>query len=597
MKNILLFVGLFLVVSLKSQVIVKITQSPNNTSLIGVIPSIWADAASTGWSTPDLTIAANAIEAELIFVDDATDTTIDVNGNPTWQDACEPIVNDLTGKIAVVYRSFCWHDIKANYAQQAGAIGVIIINRDPGPFAMGGSTVGSNVTIPVVSIGSEEGDLLRDYIAMGGVFAFIGTKVGLNTNDLATSKADILTPSSLTVPFQLAQNGSDFPVDFGLYAYNFGSTAQNGVTATVNVEFNGVNVFTNTSLPLNFNAPVGLILDTQYIDLGTFIPSTWNIGTYNVNYVINGADDDMSDNNYSFDFHITNNESSFAYSNVDSLFKPVANSYVSPVLSSSFSWQPCIVFRNALVGSRNIKANGMYLSAKPVGLTIGSSDFEIRAYQWNEVYTDLTAGAPTYSNLAQIGAASYYFMDESENGVNIYIPFDEAPIDLLDNQRYLFCIYSESDSLRFGYNTTVDYTTTVYDRYLQPIIPLADVPTSGASPTWYTPGFGLDYIPAMSVVFDVSNAVGISDNKELNIQLPYPNPAINMLMIPIKRHVKGIVRINMLDISGRLVLTETKSLDKDPLKINVASLKNGSYVINLNFIDGSSDSFKIAINR
>ncbi len=597
MKNILLFVGLFLVVSLKSQVIVKITQSPNNTSLIGVIPSMWADAASTGWSTPDLTIAANAIEAELIFVDDTVSSTIDANGNPTWQDACEPIVNDLTGKIAVVYRSFCWHDVKANYAQQAGAIGVIIINRDPGPFAMGGSTVGSSVTIPVVSIGSEEGDLLRNYIAMGGVFAFIGTKVGLNANDLATSKADILTPSSLTVPYELSQNGSDFPVDFGLYAYNFGSTAQNGVTATVNVEFNGSNVFTNTSLPLNFNAPAGLVLDTQYIDLGTFIPSSWNIGTYNVNYVINGADDDMSDNNYSFDFHITNNESSFAYSNVDSLFKPVANSYVSPVLSSSFSWQPCIVFRNTLVGSRNVKAMGMNLSAKPVGITMGSSDFEIRAYQWNEVYTDLTAGAPTYSNLAQIGAASYYFMDESESGVNIYIPFDEAPIDLLDNQRYLFCIYSESDSLRFGYNTTVDYTTTVYDRYLQPIIPLADVPTSGASPTWYTPGFGLDYIPAMSVVFDVSGAVGINDDERLNQEVPYPNPAINMLMIPIKRYVKGMVSIKMVDISGRLVLTDSKSLDKDPLKINVASLKNGSYVINLNFIDGSSDSFKIAINR
>lgn len=597
MKNVLLFISLVLVFGLKSQVIVKVTQSPNNTSLIGVIPSIWADAASTGWSTPDLTIAANAIEAELIFVDDTVSSTIDANGNPTWQDACEPIVNDLTGKIAVVYRSFCWHDIKANYAQQAGAIGVIIINRDPGPFAMGGSTVGSSVTIPVVSIGSEEGDLLRDYIAMGGVFAFIGTKVGLNANDLATSKADILTPSSLTVPYELAQNGSDFPVDFGLYAYNFGSTPQNGVTATVNVVFNGSNVFTNTSLPLNFNAPVGLILDTQYIDLGTFIPSSWNIGTYNVSYLINGADDDMSDNNYSFDFHITNNESSFAYSNVDSLFKPVANSYVSPVLSSSFSWQPCIVFRNALVGSRNVKVMGMNLSAKPAGITMGSSDFEIRAYQWNEVYTDLTAGAPAYSNLNQIGSASYFFMDESENGVNIYVPFDEAPIDLLDNQRYLFCIYSESDSLRFGYNTSVDYTTTVYDRYLQPIIPLADVPTSGASPTWYTPGFGLDYIPAMSVVFDVSGAVGINDNERLNQQVPYPNPAINMLMIPIKRHVKGMVSIKMVDISGRLVLTDSKSLDKDSLKINVASLKNGSYVINLSYIDGSSDSFKIAINR
>lgn len=597
MKNVLLFILLLSILGLKSQVIVKITQSPNNVSLIGVIPSIWADPATTGWSTPDLTIASNAIEAELIFVDDTVSSTIDVNGNPTWQDACEPIVNDLTGKIAVVYRSFCWHDIKANYAQQAGAIGVIIINRDPGPFSMGGSTVGSNVTIPVVSIGSEEGDLLRDYIAMGGVFAFIGTKVGLNTNDLATSKADVLTPSSLTVPYELAQNGSDFPVDFGLYVYNFGSAPQNGVTASVNVVFNGSTVFTNTSLPLNFSAPVGLVLDTQYIDLGTYIPSSWNIGTYNVSYIINAADDDSSDNSYSFDFHISNNESSFSYSNVDTLFKPVPNSYVSPNLAASFSWQPCIVFRNAHVGSRNIKAMGMNLSAKPAGITMANSDFEIRAFRWNEIYLDLTSGAPAYSNLNQIGSASYFFMDESDNGVNIYVPFDEAPIDLLDNQRYLFCIYSESDSLRFGYNNSVDYTTTVYDRYLQPIIPLADVATSGASPIWYTPGFGLDYIPAMSVTFDVSNTVGINENEKLNQQTPYPNPAINMLMIPLRRFVEGMVNVSMIDVSGRVVLTERKSLDKEPLKINVASIPNGTYMVKLVFEDNSSDSFKIAINR
>ena len=201
----------------QSQIIVEITQSPNDPSLLGIIDAQWADPTSSGWPlTPDMTDANNAIEAELMFVDDDTDDgVIDANGNPTNEDGCEPVTNDLTGKIAVCYRSFCWHDLKAYYAQQAGAIGVIIINRDPGTFGMGGTTYANNITIPVMSIGSEEGDLLKAEIANGGVVAFIGTKVGLHPNDMATSKADVVMAESSANPYVLSQNGSELNLDLG----------------------------------------------------------------------------------------------------------------------------------------------------------------------------------------------------------------------------------------------------------------------------------------------------------------------------------------------------------------------------------------------
>lgn len=591
MKNLLAFGFIFGMVNLAStQVIVKITQSPNNPILLGVVSSIWADPTVTGWSTPDLTIAANAIEAELIFVDDLTDTTIDVNGNPTWQDACEPVVNDLTGKIAVVYRSFCWHDIKANYAQQAGAIGVIIINRDPGPFAMGGSTVGSSVTIPVVSIGSEEGDELRDYIAMGGVRAFIGTKVGLNANDLGSDAANIVMAHHSSIPNFLSTNGTENMLDLGLFIFNPGSNAQNGVTASVDITYNGSSVFTNTSSSLNFTAPLGVVVDTIYADLGVYSPLIWNVGEYNIEYRINLAnDEDTSDNVFNSKFHIS--PTVYAKSRMDSLYKPLSSTAYSLNESTTLydNWESCLVFKNSNA-SRSI-AQGMTFSCKPVNINMTFEIIELRAYEWNDAFTDLSSSSPTFNILNQVGDGFYFYPDETENGVNIFLPFS-IPFQLTDNQKYLFCIYNASDELRLGYDVQMNYESTV-NNYLQPIAPVKVLPT-GQTPIWYWAGFGHDATPSISVTMDY--ITGISDNN-INNEAPFPNPANNLVTIPIRKNIKGELFIEVFDLSGKLIVSENKIIGNEPIKINVASISNGTYVFNLTFANGSTDTFKVSVNR
>lgn len=577
-----------------NQVITKITQSPNNLLLLGVVESIWADAASSGWpNTPDLTNALNAIEAELVFVDDTVSGAIDANGNPTWQDACEPIVNDLTGKIAVAYRSFCWHDIKAYYAQQAGAIGLILINRDPGPFAMGGSTYSSSITIPVVSIGSEEGDALKDFIAMGGVHAFIGTKIGLNANDLGTSAADIVMAPHQAFPGFLAQNGTEFQLNLGLYAFNPGSNDQNGATVSVDVTYNGSSVYANTSAPLNFAAPVGVLVDTIYSDLGTFAPSTWNAGFYTIEYRVNLAnDDDTSDNVFNTSFSI--NSSVFANSRVDSFNKPISSTAYSLNESTTLydDWESCIVFQNA--NASRGTAKGMTFSCAPVNGFMSNEVIELRAYKWNDSFSDLSLMNPTFNNIPQVGDAFYYYPDETQNGTNVYVEF-ETPFTLDDNQRYLFCIYNASDELRLGYDVALDYTATI-NQYLQPINPVKVLP-AGQSAQWYWAGFGFDATPSISVNID-DNTVGVYTNDFLEkTDFPYPNPAVNMLNIPLKKVIKGNVKIDVLDLSGKLVLSETKVLTEQNLKLNVASIKNGTYLFKLIYADGLKDSFKVSINR
>lgn len=101
------------------------------------------------------------LTADVVLADDGTDTA---------SDGCEPIVNDVSGKIALIDRGTCFFAVKAVNAQDAGAIGVIIANNQPGatPIGLGGS---GPVTIPTVSVTLDGGQLLR---AFGGTNVTIG---------------------------------------------------------------------------------------------------------------------------------------------------------------------------------------------------------------------------------------------------------------------------------------------------------------------------------------------------------------------------------------------------------------------------------------
>jgi hypothetical protein len=145
MKKTLLGCGLFLAaMSAQAQITTYVLQPA---SLEGALEFTWAD----NWgATPDLNDPANTIQGFTAFVNDGT--AADSLG-------CNALVNgaDIAGKIAVVYRGTCEFGLKALNAQDAGAIGVVIINNQGAPVAMGGGANGANVTIPVVMISTDAG--------------------------------------------------------------------------------------------------------------------------------------------------------------------------------------------------------------------------------------------------------------------------------------------------------------------------------------------------------------------------------------------------------------------------------------------------------
>ena len=81
--------------------------------------------------------------------------------------ACDggPALPSLTGKIALLGRGVCDFTVKVRNAQNAGAIGVIMVNRVPGeaPFVMAHNGLEPQPTIPAVMVSLEDGALIDDH--------------------------------------------------------------------------------------------------------------------------------------------------------------------------------------------------------------------------------------------------------------------------------------------------------------------------------------------------------------------------------------------------------------------------------------------------
>ena len=116
----------------------------------------------------------NATTATFSSIANVTGNVLLVNdGSGTLTDACSPIINSVAGKIALIDRGVCNYINKAQAAQSAGAVGVIIANNVSGTVPlMSGTPV---LSIPCVSISLSDGNALKAALLGGVVNATIST--------------------------------------------------------------------------------------------------------------------------------------------------------------------------------------------------------------------------------------------------------------------------------------------------------------------------------------------------------------------------------------------------------------------------------------
>jgi len=559
-------------------------------SIQGNYDFAWADPAGGDWSCPDFLVPGTFVEDTLMIVDDGT-PGLNLQGNPLSAEACNgPLINDLTGKIAVIYRNTCEFGYKALQAQDAGAVAAIIINREDEIVQMGGGVEGLNVTIPCVFVTSLTGNQLVTEMSNGPVVVFLGSKVGAYANDIGANSGQ-----ALVSPYGGANSLQYDGFEPGIQVYNYGTNDQAAVSINAKIDGPSGTIYDETV------GPVAIVSgDTLAVFPGnTDAFPAWNEGIgnyengeYTLTYTMDlgGTDDSDFDNVLSSSFSITDGTTigTLAVSPVDASGMPVANTYPS---NATTEYQGCVMIQEP--NSSTMAVQGMYFiphTDTSVNDLAGSEIFG-NAYQWDDGWVDLDdpnydfAAATTnaFNALNIVTFGTHYPASNDDVDDVAYIEF-VTPFLMVDNQRYLFCLQTfETATISFGYDNTINYDGNE-GIYRQPVAP---VHIDGQ---WYSGGWSGASAPALSLkTFDPAE-VGITD-ADILVGGAFPNPTTDAVTITV--NATGGATLNVTDISGKIVMNSLVDLGTGSTKVNTSQLEAGVYVFTVIMENGKTAQFNL----
>ncbi len=570
-------------------------------SIAGNYAFSWGTPANT-WGSPDFNIPGTYVQDTLMLVDDGSIGNSTISGVPLANYGCGTLINNLSGKIAVVYRydggtasTICYMSEKALIAQNAGAIAVLIVNRPSAgaDIGTGGLTVAPSVAIPVVLMNFNDGEILRAEMQNGPVTMFLGNKTGLFANDLALRTEAALIPKKGFFPTLLAQNETEFNFDLGARIYNPGNLPQGNISLRATVTNPAGNLVYDNSVSamyIDINDSID-VAPGENFTLADFSLSTYPVGTYTLTYtasmmdlnMTNIVDEYASDNSISYSFTIS--DSIYSAAKVDTANGlPNAKIFYRPSTNNQ-TYSICSVISDP--NASRLAVEGLYFAAVKGTAVPGDSlltgeEISVYLYKWEDVFVDLNDPSFGFGTLTEVAQAYYYY--PSELGYEtVFAPFNE-PIVLTDNDRYLACVQTVNTNVYFGHDNT-NYTWNT-DYYLQPICPNEN------DGTYYTNGFGLD----------IPNALGIkvmepvtSANELTNVKiLAYPNPAMNSITIALK--ASGKIALTVTDISGKIVLNSTELLLNEKAEIDISTLESGVYLLKIRTNDGQTSQINVVKN-
>lgn len=493
---------------------------------------------------------------------------------------CGNIINptDIDGKIAVVYRGECDFSQKAVNVQDSGAVALVIINNIPGaPVGMGGGANNELVDIPVVMISDADGAALRDSIMAGSVEMFLGNNTGLYAKNVGSYKRNVAGAKSYSIPKSFAESSADLIVPIGAWVFNYGNEEAVNAVVSATIDRDGTEVYSETSTGADI--PVG---DSAFFALDDYSEEGYETGVYTITYTVvtDDADEFPDDNEVSTSFWI-NEEGIYSKSTVDPVTGPVAGNGLRPADSDEYEWCVALNSQNA----EALSIMGMTFST----LTTAEETLEgkyviLNVYEWNDpVLTD-------FNELNTLTGTEIYDYTEDLQDTFITHIFEE-PIELVSDQNYLACATIEDPDMFLSTDAGLDYST-MYETYPDEVF----FPVNGdAAGDWFPGGFGAENVPALIV--NLAWPTGIAEDVEKLEVTPYPNPTVDNITIPLGTVVNSEVTIDVFDVKGTLVLSETVCQKSDKLRLDVTALSAGVHTFNLTFEDQSTTSFKVVVTR
>ena len=581
MKKLLLSLSAICVFTLANAQ--EIAKGISPAAIAGIYTHSWA-APSGGWGTPDFLIPNTWVQDTLMLVEDGTPGT-NAQGNPISEEGCNPLTNNLTGKIAVIFRNTCEFGAKALNAQNAGAVGVIIVNRNPGEWLnMGPGANGANVTIPVVMLDFIDGMNIVNQMHNGPVVMFLGNKIGLNPNDAGMSAAATLIPKNAGVVSFLAQNGTEFGFDLGTRIYNYGNQAQNNVSLQATVKNpSGAVVYNNSVNNIHLAAGDSIDIEpSQAMNLPSFSLATYPMGRYTLTYHVSlGAgvlDDDSSDNVSMYDFVIQ--DSLYSFAAIDAVTGNAKHSAHYRPNNNNATYSICTVLKDA--HASRIAAVGAHFSATTAaGVTLDGEEIALTLYKWEDNFVDLNDANFGFNTLTQVASGFYYYPSDLQ-GKLVYGAFTQ-PTVLQDNVRYLACAQTVNLQVYLGFDNTTDYTWN-YNWYAQPLSPVEN------DGSYFAAGFGTDLPNALVLRVINANNIGLEEAKTINGSA-YPNPTADKLTLSIEG--EGTAQVVVTDITGKVAATSVVQLMNGSADYSLEGLSNGMYIFNVTLENGKTAQFNV----
>jgi hypothetical protein len=579
MKKILLALsGFASILGLQAQIIFNVLSPQSLEGNYEMTYSTWAQ-------TPDLADPANAVTGTLVYVNDGS-------ANPTL--GCLALENaaDVQGKIAVVNRGVCQFGVKALNANVAGAIAVVIVNNVPGsPVGMAAGDVGDQVTIPVVMISLEAGNLLQQQILEGNVEVFIGNKLGLFQNDLGFFAEDIYLPNGNSIPALVAQNGSEFNYTPAVWLHNYGQQSTAAARLDVTITHNGNTVYSHNVTGISINSGQEI-----YVSTPNFAPANYTPGLYVIRFEAS-YDSDLSqgeveeyegDNVYEINLFISANNV-FTRASVNPDGTMIAGPGYRVQGGDAFS--ACVAYTHPQAGRMALE--GMYFGATGgANTSIEGELLGLTVWKMNSTFTDIND--PNYSvDVTLVANADFDIPAGAQNGDIFFSTVKTGEGDFLileNNQRYVFCVGTDNPNIFILFDGGGLDNRRQYEGL-----------NGNAQPDYYiyttqlgrfTNFYGL---PAIAVKFFDKNLVSTDENNLVDVT-PYPNPSTEFLNIPLKS-LSGAAQLNIFDPTGRLFSSEQVNVVNNILTVDVKNFSTGIYTFNLAFENGKSSTFRVMVNK
>ncbi len=528
----------------------------------------------------------------------------------------------LAGKFALIIRgggiSFSQ---KAKYCQDAGAIGVIIVNqKNGGTIGMAPTTpFSTGTTIPVLIISKEDGFPISDALKLGQTVTISLSRWGFKlTNDLGIVSYSPATPHSFCVPLPQVNAAAGTPRAYNFY--NGGHVANFGTANQTNVKLEQTLSFTPTggsASVLNTDA-VTLLSLTTLDSLNEFFSPRFkrlnfaSTGVLNMTYTASSAVTDANpiDNVVNYPVYIT-----------DSIFcKSRWNAAINgPLVSVGYRFSAT---QPLLWGPMFYVAKGGYQPTKAQLAIAADSDILVNntvspsvlvyLFKWTDANSDGLVNGSELSIVATGFKSTFAATDSS------YKPFlvpltnpknNKLVARLADNSWYFLAAELEHDFSLGADNETNFYTRSLLSHHVDSVAGGTEywgpnTTANVASPAYNVlvdtmsniTFFNKTITQAENVVFNnltglvPSVALHVSKLVPTNVETNsasvfnrfeiFPNPANNTLNLDVNLIDQSTMVVSVINAMGQGLKYETyKNFKAGKLSISTASYPAGNYYL------------------